>query len=248
MEGTPTTACGGTRETGCEQTSSGTLVNATQEAPQPDHEPSTRPRLPVPLLARARVAEVYGSHGVDTTASFKNFEELGQILESSGITARHSGVSTPYNLLLSITSEVRELRKVCDEQVRQAASVSAAMQQQNELLARQLEESRLQNDTLAALLRALDRPMSIGAASPAIPSTPSGRRTAAAIERTYYCEGEKVGTGPGFVAVFLLQMINVVTDEYMHSVYPSVTNDNPLSFKELRHGLWPILLTRNVKR
>jgi hypothetical protein len=53
-------------------------------------------------------------------------------------------------------------------------------------------------------------------------------------ERTYYYEGEKVSTGPGIVAVVLLQIINVVGDEYMTVAHASLTNDNPLSFKELR--------------
>lgn len=170
----------------------------------------------------------------DQTARFRDYEDLSRILESSGITARHSGVSTPYNLLLTMTAEVRELRKVQDEHMRQTAAVVSALHQQNEMLAQQLETSRAQTETLSALLRALDRPMSLGAMSPAVPSTPTGRRTSVANERAYYCEGEKVSTGPGVVAVVLLQIVNVVTDEYMSVTHPTVTNDNPLTFKELR--------------
>lgn len=168
------------------------------------------------------------------TARYKDFEELGKILESSGITAKHSGVSTPYNLLLNITAEVRELRKVHDEQLRQTTAIVSALQQQNETMMRQLEESRTQTDTLATMLRTLDRPVSMGTSSPIIPPTPTGRRTSSIAERAYYCEGQKVTTGPGVIAVVLLQIMNVVADEYMSAQHSSITNDNPLSFKELR--------------
>lgn len=171
----------------------------------------------------------------DHTARYKDFEELSKILESSGITARHSGVSTPYNLLLNITAEVRELRKIHDEQLRQTTAMVSALQQQNETMMKQLEESKTQTDTLATMLRTLDRPITAGTLSPVAPPTPTGRRTSALVgERVYYCEGQAVTTGAGVIGVALMQIISVVADEYMSVHHPSVTNDNPLSFKELR--------------
>lgn len=170
----------------------------------------------------------------DHTARYKDFEELSKILESSGITARHSGVSTPYNLLLNITAEVRELRKVHDEQLRQTTAMVSILQQQNEMMMKQLDESKTQTDTLATMLRTLDRPMSAGTSSPVVPPTPTGRRTSTLADRVFYCEGQPVTTGPGVVSVVLMQIINVVADEYMSVHHPSVTNDNPLSFKEFR--------------
>ncbi|KAB8069742.1 hypothetical protein BDV29DRAFT_161129 [Aspergillus leporis] len=67
----------------------------------------------------------------------------------------------------------RELGRVCDELVRHAVVVNVILQQQNDVLVRQLEESsRSQTETLSALLRALDRPMLLGSASPVTPSIP----------------------------------------------------------------------------
>lgn len=170
----------------------------------------------------------------DHTARYKDFEELSTILESSGITAKHSGVSTPYNLLLNVTAEVRELRKLHDEQLRQTTAIVSCLQQQNELLREQLQESKVHTDVLSTMLRSLDRPVSAGSSSPIQVPTPGGRRTSVLPERSYYYEGEKVSTGPGIIAVVLLQIMNVVVDEYMSAAHSSITNDNPLSFKELR--------------
>lgn len=118
--------------------------------------------------------------------------------------------------------------------MRQTAAVVNVLQQQNEMLSAQLEESHAQTETLAALLRSLDRPMALGIPSPGVPGTPVGRRGSTISERVFYYKGEKVSTGPGVVAVMLLQVINVVSDEYMAAAHPTMTTDNPLSFKELR--------------
>lgn len=170
----------------------------------------------------------------DNTARYKDFEELSKILESSGITAKHSGVSTPYNLLLNVATEVRELRKVQDEQLRQMSAMISILQQQNEATMKQLEESKTQTDTLATMLRVLDRPMSAGSSSPLVPPTPTGLRSSMIPERTYYFEGEKVSTPAGVVAAVLMQIVIAVSGEYMSVHHPSITNDNPLSFKEMR--------------
>ncbi|KAL4864625.1 hypothetical protein BDV12DRAFT_200954 [Aspergillus spectabilis] len=175
----------------------------------------------------------------DQTARFKSYEELTTILENSGITARHSGASTPYNLLLTMTAELKELRKVQDEHMRQTASMITVLKDQNELLRAQLEQSQSQTDALSMMLRAMDRPMSM-TPSQTLPSTPVGKRNLPIHEKVYYCEGEKVSTGPGVIAVILMQIINVVTDQLIAVSYPAMANDNPLSFKELRSAVLAI--------
>ena len=180
---------------------------------------------------------------MDATASFANAEELSKVLESSGITAQHSGTSTPYHLLLTLTREVAEVRRVQEEQTRQSAAALAVLQQQLEqsvnvskTLAAQLEEAKSQSATLNAMLRAMDRPMSMHASQPQAHARTSvpGKTLTAHADREYYYEGEKVSTGAGVVAVVLMQVICAVTDSHMSTAHPDLTNDNTLSFKEMR--------------
>jgi len=151
--------------------------------------------------------------------------------ESSAVT----GIVTPYTLMVTLITEIKELRKQNDEALRHNAEMMSLMKEQNSQMAEMLAVMKSQSDTMsaqlqtsAATLRATDRPVSLAIRQ----GTSSVPQTLSLKDR--YVEGEKVSTGTGLITAILYQIINVVHTNYVRRYHSEITNENSVGFKEMR--------------
>lgn len=154
--------------------------------------------------------------------------------------SRGSGVATSYDILLNLFNEAKKGTQLQEELVRQNRVIMETLVSMRDILDDSSKSDKLNmgvmGEALDSIHKALDRPVVTSSLlSSSLPGTAFQSAPKSSSTAVYYYDSERVSTGPGLISCILHQLICMAADNRITARYPTLPNDHPLSYKELRN-------------